>query len=158
MDDAEDVCVVCMDALDSDHTHTMEHCGHKFHSRCIIGWLQRGNLSCPTCRDNLLREDGLSCMGLIDRGRYIRRTYGRRAAIPVELKCLIAKLRKSEEAERVHKRLIREFTRENRDVLQQNRSLRTRAWKLRVHTRGCLRTLGFYQGMGLRLPALVVRA
>ena len=45
------VCAICICQLtDDDNIHTMD-CSHKFHSECIIVNAQKGNISCPLCRE-----------------------------------------------------------------------------------------------------------
>jgi hypothetical protein len=46
-------CVICQEAFAGDQQpcHTLEECGHKFHTACLIAWFRRGNNgSCPLCR------------------------------------------------------------------------------------------------------------
>lgn len=49
VNDTDDNCVICMEPLTSDHSSSLDYCGHRFHSRCIIPALQR-NPCCPLCR------------------------------------------------------------------------------------------------------------
>lgn len=45
------VCTICICQLtNDDNIHTMD-CGHKFHSDCILVNAQKGNISCPLCRE-----------------------------------------------------------------------------------------------------------
>lgn len=155
----EDVCVVCMESLSAEHAHTMEECGHRFHSRCIIGWLQRGHLNCPTCRGNLhqTEESGIPAYALRDRAKYIRRTLGRRANIPAGLKRLLAKLRNAEGKEREHRQNFREFREANKEIIKQYNTLRRKRWThMRTQSRW-ERLLGLYQAPGFSLPALMVQ-
>ena len=46
-------CVICQEAFAGDQQpcHTLEECGHKFHTTCLIAWFRRGNNGlCPLCR------------------------------------------------------------------------------------------------------------
>ena len=156
-DEEEDVCVVCMEPLSTDHVHTMDECGHRVHSTCIIGWLQRGHLNCPTCRGNLEQaEQGIPSMTLHDRAKHIRRTLGRRTNIPADLKRLLTRLRQAEASESDHRKQFREFQMTHKDVLKQFRKLRAKRWTHARAARRCERLLGLYQGPGIPLPALSV--
>lgn len=152
----DDVCVVCMESLDAEHAHTMDTCGHRFHSRCIIAWLQRGNLSCPTCRQSAHRPDAIPPMALCERARYIRRTVGRRASAPSELLTLIRRVRDAEERERRYAREHRDYCREHRDVLRRAHALRGRRYMASRRARLAERLLGLFQTPSLTLPALMV--
>ncbi|KAK9105433.1 hypothetical protein Scep_022277 [Stephania cephalantha] len=51
----EDVCVICLDAFDeSIDLDIQTECGHRFHDRCIYGWINSGRSTCPMCRFNVL--------------------------------------------------------------------------------------------------------
>ena len=153
----EDVCAVCMDPLNSGDVHSMDECGHRFHSRCIIGWLQRGHLSCPTCRADLHRqEDVLPGMTLMERAKYIRRTLGRRKNVPDDLKKMISAVQRAERSEREHATRYRDFQTEHRDILRRYRTLRSRRWNSEVRKRQCKRLLGLFHSPALSLPPLIV--
>ncbi|XP_033752573.1 uncharacterized protein LOC117336223 isoform X2 [Pecten maximus] len=49
MDDEEEICVICHDALLMEETKTLE-CGHVFHSACIKQWVFGQERTCPNCR------------------------------------------------------------------------------------------------------------
>ena len=148
-----------MEPLSSEHAHTMDPCGHRFHSSCIIGWMQRGHLSCPTCRTDLHQHhESVPAMALLERAKYIRRTLGRRANVPPDLKRLLEKVRKAENAEREHQRLCRQFRDDNRQLLKESNQLRRKRYALSRTTWRMRRLLGLYQAPGLILPALVVYA
>lgn len=155
----EDACPVCMDSLDSgDDVHSLEDCGHRFHSRCIIGWLQRGHLSCPTCRTNLHHEeDAIPGLALTERARFIRRTLGRRKSAPADLKKMIAALKKVERSEKECQRAYMDFQRQNRDTIRQYNALRAKKWHSLRRKRRCERLLGLFQAPGFPLPPLIVR-
>lgn len=155
--DHDETCVVCMESLCEEHVHTMDGCGHTFHSKCIIGWLQRGNLSCPTCRDDLHQhEAGIPSMAIHDRAKYIRRTVGRRANVPSGLKRMLANLKRAEDAEKTHRRVWNEFRASNRNVIRRYNQLRGKGWRLHRNTNSRQRLLGLYQDGTLPLPALAV--
>lgn len=152
----QETCVVCMDALDAN-VHTMEQCGHKFHSACIIEWMRRGHMSCPTCRDDL-REQSSSIppMILYTRAKYIRRTFARRVGVPSDLKRLITNLRETEALEQEHKRELKEFESRHSVVLKEVAKQRVKRWKLHRRKQDLIRLLGMYQAPGLNLPPLQI--
>jgi hypothetical protein len=44
-------CAICQYALEVDgECHTL-HCGHAFHTACIVPWFRRESPGCPLCRD-----------------------------------------------------------------------------------------------------------
>jgi len=45
-------CSIC---LESEGTMIPTVCGHKFHTNCLMGWLNNHN-SCPVCRHNLVTD------------------------------------------------------------------------------------------------------
>ncbi|CAN8066237.1 unnamed protein product [Agarophyton chilense] len=49
-----DVCAICLE--DEIKINAQLPCGHCFHRRCIITWLQRGNYKCPLCNLALTRD------------------------------------------------------------------------------------------------------
>lgn len=46
----EDICCIC---LSGEDLIPNEKCGHKFHTECLVKWLQDNN-SCPVCRTRLV--------------------------------------------------------------------------------------------------------
>ncbi len=157
VEEDDDVCVVCMESLESDHVHSMDACGHRFHSKCIIGWMQRGHLSCPTCRGDL--RDGsetIPSMALYERARYVRRTLGRRANIPGDLKRILERLRRAETDEREQRRTVRTFERSHRDFFKEYNTLRRKRYRNMRRCNNARRLLGLYQTPGYTLPSLRV--
>lgn len=154
MDD--DSCAVCMEPLSSDHVHTLAGCGHAFHSNCIIEWMQRGNVNCPMCRTDAHHREFVSPLALIDRAKYIRRTWGRRVHKPPELERILRSLRAAESAEAAVRREYREYTRAHRDVILRARTLRRQMQRASFRTGQRERVLGLFQAPGLTLPALSV--
>lgn len=152
-----DVCAICMEELCEEDTNTHElNCGHVFHSRCIIGWFQRGQLSCPTCRaDN--HSESIPHMSVHVRAKFIRNTVGRRKSAPPELKLMIAQLRKAELEYRAHTHELKTFQREHSVLLNKARALREKKWRLRQRTRHQERLLGLFQTPTLTLPSLAVQ-
>ena len=150
------LCTVCLDDLNEEHSHTLDACGHSFHSHCLIRWFQRGNLSCPTCRSDAHEENALPCMALQDRASYIRRTIGRRATAPAELKALISKLRDAEQRQRDRQREYTNFRRTHTIILKQMHALRAKRFSSWRAVRKYQRLVGLYQCPSFTLPSLVV--
>ena len=46
--DPTDACAICMEPLTTEGVPL--NCGHLYHAKCVIPWLQSGG-GCPTCRD-----------------------------------------------------------------------------------------------------------
>ncbi len=70
-----DTCPVCLEDL--DNLGIPLECGHQYHGKCIVPWLQRGK-SCPVCRDvpsSTEREDDNEAL-LIAAARAINSTGG----------------------------------------------------------------------------------
>ena len=157
MANEDDPCAVCMEPLTTGDVHTLDACGHRFHPRCIIGWLQRGNLSCPTCRHDLhQQEDAIPGMWIRERAKHIRRTMARRPNIPKPLKTLLTRVKRAEESERIQRDVLKDFKRTHREVLKQYRTLLSKQWKRSDATRTALNLLGLFQSHDFSLPALVV--
>jgi hypothetical protein len=54
----KDECPICYESIDSSQTVVLA-CEHKFHKKCIVPWLSKNNLTCPTCRhpvDNIILD------------------------------------------------------------------------------------------------------
>lgn len=50
-DDGAEPCPICFEDLSTGRV-AAGPCAHIFHATCIKGWLARGNLSCPCCREH----------------------------------------------------------------------------------------------------------
>jgi hypothetical protein len=52
MESLDGACAICQDLLEgaSGGTHVL-HCGHVFHTACIVPWFRRESPGCPLCRD-----------------------------------------------------------------------------------------------------------
>ena len=164
MGDDEPTCVVCLGHILPAEEHRLEGCGHTFHNECIIRWLRRGGLSCPTCRADLYtdpastEEAGYELSGLALRARasYLR-AYSRRVRAPASLKRMVRRLRDAESKERELARQMREIRVANRQVFADFHRLRGRRWRARGGVRRIERALGMYACPETPLPALVVR-
>lgn len=155
---SQDTCPVCLDHLSSEDEYTMDGCGHKFHPGCIIGWMRRGNLSCPTCRTDLrIAEESIPRMWIRERAKFLRKTFGRRRSAPPVLKSLISDVQKSERSLSEVKTRIKKHARENRDVLRQMSCLNRKKHSAWMKLRDKERLLGLFQCPELTLPSLVIQ-
>ena len=48
-EDDDDKCIICYDSMKRYQSIRILQCAHKFHSRCINGWL-RYERFCPLCK------------------------------------------------------------------------------------------------------------
>ena len=55
-DDHVAVCAICLEPMTDDASAVPLSCSHRFHAACLIPWLQKGNRSCPTCREKPPRQ------------------------------------------------------------------------------------------------------
>lgn len=154
----EETCAVCLENIEQRDCHSIDGCAHKFHASCIIAWLRRGNLSCPTCRLNLRQEESsIPAMAIRERAKFLRSTVARRASAPVELKRLVEKIQTAEEKERRCSREASEYRREHSEVMRTYTNKRMKRFNARRRVFQLQRLLGLYQDAELQLPALVVR-
>ena len=155
----QDVCPICHDELSED-IHRLGGCDHAFHSGCIIAWMRRGNLSCPTCRGDLHDGTHSSLVGAIgmtvwERSSYLRRL-SRRSSAPVELKRLVERIRKAETNARQKARECREYDRAHAEVLKNKRMKRQKKWKAEQLAYKLKRLLGVFHSSAYPLPPLAV--
>jgi len=45
-------CVICFNEID-DEDKCVTNCNHTYCNDCIMSWFNRGNLTCPTCREDV---------------------------------------------------------------------------------------------------------
>jgi hypothetical protein len=43
-------CIICFEAISAKTGKSILSCGHEFHLKCIVAWLQKPYSSCPCCR------------------------------------------------------------------------------------------------------------
>ena len=43
-------CPICY-VVDTRPQYTLPHCGHTFHTECILNWMRFGNSNCPYCNN-----------------------------------------------------------------------------------------------------------
>jgi len=56
VEDQLDACAICLDAMAAWQRLAALPCGHRFHSRCIVGWMP-ASLTCPLCKRTLAAKD-----------------------------------------------------------------------------------------------------
>lgn len=56
--DYENLCAICHENYDTEQTHVLPECMHKFHTNCIITWFRSGHESCPYCGNNGINHLG----------------------------------------------------------------------------------------------------
>ena len=117
-------CPICLEPVESNACSL--ECSHSFHAQCLVNWLRRGNLSCPSCRTDLedRTQQSLGFMNTRARAAYMRHV-ARRKNAPPELKRMVLSIQKTKEKVRVAKQEMRAFEMENRSVLQRQSQMRT---------------------------------
>jgi len=48
-------CAICLEPMEEGGAVKLS-CTHSFHAACVVPWLQKGNRSCPTCRNKPPRQ------------------------------------------------------------------------------------------------------
>ncbi len=59
MDSSTFNCTICFTDFEPGEELKQLPCGHMFHEDCIKPWLTNNNKSCPTCREDVVDQDGL---------------------------------------------------------------------------------------------------
>ena len=52
--DEKEICSICFSKMTSEDSHTLEECGHRFHTGCILTWFRSKQDTCPLCREHPL--------------------------------------------------------------------------------------------------------
>lgn len=141
----EACCPVCLSEI-QEGGHELE-CGHSFHSSCLIGWIRRGNLSCPTCRRYLGASEGEEGGEDDARPFFYFLTYdasqrvadmrrkARTSSASTALKRIVVRLRQAEREMKDAGRDLRDVSNEHSDVLKviSQKKRRKRAAARKVH-------------------------
>lgn len=152
-------CSICLETVEegTGHAHTLE-CQHTFHASCLIGWMRRGNLSCPMCRNNLEENwDNaiIPRMALNERASYVRRM-SRRANAPADLKRMVARVQRAEQTARELRKERMDTMRTHREELRAVRKARNKVWTAERRVRTLMRSLGLYNSHAIPLPPLAL--
>ena len=111
-----DVCSICLDSFNNDiQNHTLIECNHTFHSTCLIGWL-RVKSGCPLCRgvsnyDQYHRSNGVVF-------RHILSFCKSKKNNSKKLKRMYKTYEKSRDSHEEHKKILKKFKDENKDVFK----------------------------------------
>lgn len=54
-EDLNETCSICIEPFESEETNIVLDCQHRFHSQCIVSWLEK-QLICPLCRKTIQLE------------------------------------------------------------------------------------------------------
>lgn len=149
----DETCSVCLERVEGLGAYKIDSCSHVFHSSCLIEWMRRGNLSCPTCRNDLA-ERHIAPQHILTRARYLRCTVARRATAPPELKLLVRGLRTAEQTAGASAREEKRFREDHSELLKQHRQKIRKVWRDRRGVYRRMVLLGLYQDANLRLPPL----
>ena len=118
-------CSICFDPL-SDRPSTTIDCEHPFHVDCIIRWFRTDHNDCPQCRSLPIREGAV-----MNVRNMTLRQFARRKNAPRELKVLVSRLKRAEQASRDVRREFSDYKREHQSVLHDYRRLQARMWMAR---------------------------
>lgn len=89
----DNTCSICLEEVPNGPERETLECGHVFHCRCMLTWVRRGTISCPTCRSDARLMVHLGPMPMEARAAWMIRISARKSA-PEELKVLVARYRK----------------------------------------------------------------
>ncbi|KAL5726741.1 hypothetical protein ACHQM5_000007 [Ranunculus cassubicifolius] len=50
-----ELCAICLNHMEKIHEmRELPNCSHVFHGHCLDAWMDQHQITCPTCRSNLL--------------------------------------------------------------------------------------------------------
>ena len=150
------ICPICVEAIEGESCHELSGCRHAFHPNCIIEWMRRGNLTCPTCRSSLSDTSSYTMpLDVWDRASYMR-SIANRPTSPPELKRLLSKLRDAESKLRAASSAMRDFKRSHSEYLRTERKLSVRISSSRRRVYNARTRLGMFHSNSTPLPPLAV--
>jgi hypothetical protein len=151
-------CTICLEALPPFSATTIAtlDCGHAFHATCLVGWLRRGTVNCPTCRTSAVAREHVPPLALRARASYLRRTVARRREAPAELLRLVRQVQQAEEQYRARAHDERAFVRAHADVVRGLRQKRSARWRASFRATQSRALLGLYASPTLPLPSIAV--
>ncbi len=146
-----------------DESHTLQECGHCFHTACAIRWFRSGNESCPLCRGK--PDEYIRPLDVMARYTTLRRKSRARNA-PRELKAFVQRIRKVETTVKAKRADIKALrgrrvaTFEDATVQQMFTKLRrakAAVWTVESRLYRLKRSLGMadFERDGFRLPNVV---
>tara|TARA_A100001011_G_C14309757_1_gene844957 strand:- start:922 stop:1413 length:492 start_codon:yes stop_codon:yes gene_type:complete len=154
---SENTCSICLQEYDDDtQTYTLDSCGHKFHTKCIIDWFRRAS-TCPCCRNNNVENfDNIPAYVLRERAKELRKI-SRRNNAPSELKRLIDRLKNIEDKLKNKSIDYKEFKKDNKEILAQDKKFMREKWNIQFQKRKTERLIGLFQCNDYPLPYLIVQ-
>ena len=154
---SENSCSICLQEYqDNEQTYTLDACGHKFHTKCIIDWFRRAS-TCPCCRNNNVEAfDNIPAYILRERAKELRKI-SRRNNAPPELKKIVDRLKNLEEKLKNKTLDFKEFKNENKQILTTEKKYIREKWNLQFQKRKTERLLGLFQSNNYPLPYLIVQ-
>ena len=149
-------CAICYCELDDEEQcYSIEPCGHRFHTKCIIDWFRRAS-TCPCCRDNTVQQiNQIPCFVLSERAKELRRI-SRRVNAPDDLKKLVERLKKSEKKIKEKGKELKEYRKDNKEILSKEKKIIREKWNLYNSKRKNERLLGMYNTNEYPLPHLII--
>jgi len=131
----KDICAICHVFLE-ENTHTLQECGHTYHSDCLIRWFRTGNSSCPSCRGQAEGQhrpggwvNNVPMFSLISR-------YARRKTAPEPVRKCYEKYKAANKNLQTARKVYKEFNKKHKDILKEFRKLRglsyRRFWRARA--------------------------
>ena len=153
----ENTCSICLVEYNiNDQTHTLDACGHKFHTKCIVDWFRRAS-SCPCCRNNDVNNfDNIPAYVLRERAKELRKI-SRRNNAPSELKRLTNRLKNIEDTLKYKSNEYKEFKKENKQILSLDKKFIREKWNILYQKRKTERLIGLFQCNDYPLPYLIVQ-
>ena len=52
INNTEEICMICQDALSGAIKYKLPECGHEYHTHCVVAWFRNGDSRCPYCGNN----------------------------------------------------------------------------------------------------------
>ena len=149
-------CAICYCELDDEEQcYSIEPCGHRFHTKCIIDWFRRAS-TCPSCRDNTVQKiNQIPCFVLRERAKELRKI-SRRINAPKDLKNLVERVKISEQKLKEKNNELKEYRKEHKEILSKERKLSQAKYNLRWAKTKNERLLGVYHSNSYPLPNLIV--
>jgi len=48
-------CMICLEEINTNELFTL-YCGHRYHNKCILRWMEDIKHTCPLCRNEIILE------------------------------------------------------------------------------------------------------